>query len=64
MCGGIDPHSLTLWDWQAITWNWNDRHAPDEKGGDKPRPDPDMVRKSLAERKRVTAPSIAPDTPA
>lgn len=50
MCGGLDPHRLTLWEWQAITWNWNDRHSPDE-GADKDMPDPEHVKRSLDQRK-------------
>lgn len=52
MCGGVDPHSLTLWDWQALTWNWNERHAPPEERG-KALPDKDLVRASLDAKKRA-----------
>lgn len=48
MCGGVDPNSLTLWEWQALTWNWNDRHSSDDEPG--ARPDPDKVRKAMAAR--------------
>lgn len=60
MCGGVDPNSLTLWEWQALTWNWNDRHSPDdEPGGGGARPDPDKVRAVMAARVAKVA-SAAP----
>ena len=53
MCGGVE-RELTLWEWQALTWGWNDRHAtPEDKA--KALPDPDLVRRSLkAAKERAT----------
>lgn len=52
MCGGVNPHSLTLWEWQALIWNWNERHAtPDEEATTGELPDRDKALAAIAARK-------------
>ncbi len=37
MMGGIPPEQagrLTLWQYQAMRWNWNDRHKVETDDGD------------------------------
>ncbi len=45
---GRDWRTVTYWEWQALLWNWNDRHNPD---GNKPQvqmADPAKVRAAVA----------------
>jgi hypothetical protein len=28
----VDWRELTLWQYQAMLWQWNDRHSPEDKG--------------------------------
>lgn len=53
MCGGVNPHSLTLWEWQALVWNWNERHAVgDDKTTDAGKlPDREQALAAIAARK-------------
>lgn len=43
---GVDWRKLTWWEYQALLWNWNDRHS----GEPKPRELGDMspLRKAMA----------------
>lgn len=53
MCGGVDPSRLSLWEYQALVWNWNDRHAsPDDKTTDASKlPDREQALAAIAARK-------------
>jgi hypothetical protein len=47
---GIQPSEvkeLTWWEYQALLWNWNDRHTPDEDR-EAEAPDADFVARHMA----------------
>lgn len=58
---GLDWRDTTYYEWQAIVWNWNDRHNPDGGKPSVPVADPDKVRAAMERLRdrRVNPPATA-----
>lgn len=53
---GISPSEMRVmswWEYQALLWNWNDRHAPAEGEEEVEAPDPEFVMRRQARLERL-----------